>query len=68
MNLSRQNLPHFNEENEIDDFIELCPREEDNQNPNEGNRLRRALLKRNASYVDEQMPTRTKAFDERSLS
>lgn len=47
MSLTSQKLPHFNDDKEMDDFIELCPREEEIQ---EGNRLK-ALLKRNTSFA-----------------
>ena len=46
-NLTKQSLPHFNDEQEMDDFIEVCPREEDIQQ--EG-RLK-TLLRRNTSFV-----------------
>mmetsp|Transcript_29879 Transcript_29879/g.44946 ORF Transcript_29879/g.44946 Transcript_29879/m.44946 type:complete len:711 (+) Transcript_29879:385-2517(+) len=52
-NLTRQSLPHFNDDHEMDDFIELCPREEEAQ---EG-RLK-TLLRRNTSF----------AFDEQTLA
>ncbi len=45
-NLTKQSLPHFNDDQEMDDFIELCPRGEEVQ---EG-RLK-TLLRRNTSFV-----------------
>jgi hypothetical protein len=47
-NLTRQSLPHFNDDGEMDDFIELCPREEEAQ---EGKRLR-SLLRRSPSITN----------------
>ena len=52
-NLTKQSLPHFNDDQEMDDFIELCPREAEIQ---EG-RLK-ALLRRNTSF----------AFDDQTLA
>ena len=46
-NLTKQSLPHFNDEQEMDDFIEVCPRDEEIQQ--EG-RLK-TLLRRNTSFV-----------------
>jgi hypothetical protein len=59
-NLTRQSLPHFNDINEMDDFIELCPREEVTQ---DGNRLK-ALLKRSTSLViDDSIVSEKKGMD-----
>jgi len=59
-NLTRQSLPHFNDIDEMDDFIELCPREEVTQ---DGNRLK-ALLKRSTSLViDDSIVSEKKGMD-----
>jgi len=52
-NLTKQSLPHFNDDQEMDDFIEVCPREKEIQ---EG-RLK-TLLRRNTSF----------AFDDQTLA
>jgi hypothetical protein len=44
MNLPLQRLPHFNDDNEMEDFIEVLPREEEN------NKGFKALLRRNTSF------------------
>lgn len=41
-NLTMQSLPHFNDDQEMDDFIELCPREEEIQEGRLRTRMRRS--------------------------
>ena len=46
-NLTKQRLPHFNDDHEMEDFIEMCPREEAIQ---ESNRLK-SLLRMTSSFA-----------------